>query len=84
MSLKIPAPIFSASGAWMAVLGAVLDLRPFPDILIAAREGLKITTVRWRLQNIFDRTGARCQTDLVSMLVSLFGWERFLIFRKLS
>jgi DNA-binding CsgD family transcriptional regulator len=35
--------------------------------------GLKITTVRWHLQNIFNRTGTRSQADLVSMVVSLFG-----------
>ena len=39
----------------------------------AEREGLKITTVRWHLQNIFNRTGMRSQSDLVSMVVSLFG-----------
>jgi DNA-binding CsgD family transcriptional regulator len=39
----------------------------------AEREGLKITTVRWHLQNIFNRTGMRSQPDLVSMVVSLFG-----------
>ncbi len=39
----------------------------------AGRERLKITTVRWHLQNIFNRTGTRSQSGLVSMLVSLFG-----------
>jgi DNA-binding CsgD family transcriptional regulator len=39
----------------------------------AEREGLKITTVRWHLQNIFNRTGMRSQADLVSMVVSLVG-----------
>lgn len=39
----------------------------------AEREGLKITTVRWHLQNIFSRTGVRSQADLVSMVVSLAG-----------
>jgi DNA-binding CsgD family transcriptional regulator len=39
----------------------------------AERKGLKITTVRWHLQNIFNRTGMRSQADLVSMVVSLVG-----------
>lgn len=39
----------------------------------AEQVGLKITTVRWHLQNIFNRTGMRSQADLVSMVVSLFG-----------
>jgi DNA-binding CsgD family transcriptional regulator len=39
----------------------------------AAREGLKIATARWHLQNVFQRTGARSQAGLVAMLVSLFS-----------
>ncbi len=51
-----------------AALSEGLSLRAY-----AEREGLKITTVRWHLQNIFNRTGVRSQSDLVSMVVSLFG-----------
>src|SRR5262249_8908624 len=39
----------------------------------AERENLKITTVRWHLQNIFDRTETRGQAELVAMIASLFG-----------
>jgi DNA-binding CsgD family transcriptional regulator len=39
----------------------------------AEREDLKITTVRWHLRNIFERTGARNQQEVISMIVSLFG-----------
>jgi DNA-binding CsgD family transcriptional regulator len=39
----------------------------------AEREDLKITTVRWHLKNIFERTGARNQQEVISMIVSLFG-----------
>ncbi len=39
----------------------------------AARERLKITTVRWHLQNIFNRTGARSQASLIRMMVSIFA-----------
>jgi DNA-binding CsgD family transcriptional regulator len=51
-----------------AGLSEGLSLRAY-----AEREDLKITTVRWHLQNIFARTGVRSQADLVSMVVSLFG-----------
>jgi DNA-binding CsgD family transcriptional regulator len=39
----------------------------------AEQENLKITTVRWHLQNIFDRTGTRGQAELVGMIASLFA-----------
>jgi DNA-binding CsgD family transcriptional regulator len=68
-----------------AQIAAVLDLTAAEANLASAlaegltlqgyaeRELLKVTTVRWHLQNVFNRTGTRSQSDLVSMLVSLFG-----------
>ncbi len=39
----------------------------------AARKQIKITTVRWHLQNIFNRTGARSQSGLIRMMASLLA-----------
>lgn len=51
-----------------AALAEGLTLQDYAD-----REHVKITTVRWHLQNVFNRTGARSQSELVGMMVSLFG-----------
>ncbi|MGO8953856.1 MAG: helix-turn-helix transcriptional regulator [Rhodomicrobium sp.] len=73
--LKIPAgclaavfQLTSAEAHLASALAEGLSLRDY-----AAREGLKITTVRWHLQNIFARTGARSQSGLVRTIVSLFA-----------
>jgi DNA-binding CsgD family transcriptional regulator len=58
----------SAEAHLASALAEGLSLRDY-----AAREGLKITTVRWHLQNIFARTGTRSQSDLVRTIVSLFA-----------
>ncbi len=39
----------------------------------AEREGVKITTVRWHLQNVFARVNVRSQAELVAMVVSVLG-----------
>ncbi len=74
-SLKVSAPRIAATfhltpaeACLAAALVEGLSLHEY-----AEREDLKITTVRWHLQNIFERTGARNQQELISMVVSLFG-----------
>ncbi len=57
-----------AEASLAAALAEGLSLHEY-----AGREDVKITTVRWHLQNIFERTGARNQQELMSMIVSLFG-----------
>jgi len=73
--LEIPAgrlaaafQLTSAEAHLASALADGLSLRDY-----AAREGLKITTVRWHLQNVFARTGARSQSDLVRTIISLFA-----------
>ncbi len=57
-----------AEAALASALAEGLSLQDY-----AARERLKIATVRWHLQNIFNRTGARSQSGLIRMMVSLFA-----------
>jgi DNA-binding CsgD family transcriptional regulator len=39
----------------------------------AERERIKVSTARWHLQNAFERCGARSQSELIGMIVSVFG-----------
>jgi DNA-binding CsgD family transcriptional regulator len=57
-----------AEAALASALAEGLSLQDY-----AERERLKIATVRWHLQNIFNRTGARSQSGLIRMMVSLFA-----------
>lgn len=57
-----------AESALAAGLAQGLTLQEY-----AARQELKISTVRWHLQNIFERTETRSQAELVGLIVSLFG-----------
>ena len=78
-------PSLSAFDVSASRLAATFSLTPAEANLAAAlvkglslqeyaeQENLKITTVRWHLQNIFDRTDTRGQAELVSMIASLFG-----------
>lgn len=57
-----------AEASLAAALAQGLSLQEY-----AARENLKITTVRWHLQNIFLRTETRSQSGLIAFIISLFA-----------
>jgi DNA-binding CsgD family transcriptional regulator len=73
--LKVPAdrvaPALQLTSAEANLASALAEGLTLHDY--AERENLKITTVRWHLQNVFNRTGMRSQSELVGMMVSLFG-----------
>ena len=56
-----------AEASLAAALAAGISVQEY-----AEQQILGLCTVRWHLKNIFKRTGARSQVELVSMLVSLF------------
>jgi len=56
-----------AEASLAAALAAGISVQEY-----AEQQILGLCTVRWHLKNIFKRTGARSQVELVGMLVSLF------------